>query len=58
MTAAERAAIHVAAAQTAAEGPPMRPEMAEKITRLLHAAPTARPQAVTRDGEPPAAVAS
>ncbi len=35
MTEDERAAIHAAAAETAAAAPPIRPEIAERIARLL-----------------------
>ena len=51
MTPTERAAIHAAAAQTAAAAPPIRPETAERIARLLRGTTTARPQATSGDGE-------
>ncbi len=51
MTEAERAAIHAAAAETAAVAPPIRPELADKIARLLRGTPSNRPQAAPGVGE-------
>ena len=55
MTEAERAAIHAAAAQTAAAAAPIRPEVAERIALLLRGTAIARPRAVAEAGEPTAA---